>query len=58
MWAGVLGIVGFILSMLGYTGLDPTAQASFTDAIITFTKDISAILAPILAIISFFKPKS
>lgn len=57
MWSSALAVVGLVLTMFGYTGFDPSAQAALIDAVMTVVKDISAISAPLLAIWSWFKPK-
>ena len=56
-WAGILAVAGTILTLVGYTGFDPTAQTALLDAVTVAVKDITALLVPILAIWSWFKPK-
>lgn len=54
IWASIATIIALVLPLLGYTDLNPE---SLTEAIMSVVNGISALVAIILPIWSYLKPK-
>ena len=55
IWAGLVGFVGFILTMLGIThNYDPT---QLTELLTAFGTSLAALIPAVLALLSYILPK-
>jgi len=55
VWAGIIGVIAFFLSSLGYTSTLDTV--SIIDALVAVGKGLGALIPALLALWSFINPK-